>query len=180
MSPRRSSFPADAAHGARSRWPWILAAGPAFVVVASLATAWIAVTRGDSVVADDYYKLGLTINRRLAGIASRVEDPSGTLTVDRNGAIRLHLDAPSIAPARVTLSLGHPGERERTQRLALARAGDREWTGLLQQAGPGRRIVTIESDVWRLPITVIDRLPATIRVGAATAAAASHGEAAKR
>jgi len=134
------------------------------------------VTRGDSLVADDYYKLGLTINRRLAGVGSHVEDPSGTLTVDRDGAIRLYLDAASFAPARVTLSLGRPGEREGTRRLALTRAGDREWTGLLQEAGPGRHIVTIQSDVWLLPITIIDRLPATIRVGAVSAAAASRSE----
>lgn len=180
MSPPPSSFPADASHASRSRWPWLLAAGPAVVVVASLATAWIAFTRGDSVVAADYYKLGLTINRRLAASPARVDDPSGTLTVDRDGAVRLRLDAPSAAPARVTISLRHPGQREGTGPLSLARAGDREWTGSLQESDAGRRIVAIESDVWRLPITVIDRLPATIRVGAVTTAIASPRETAQR
>jgi len=40
-------------------------AGPAIVVVASLFTAWLAWSTDDGVVADDYYKRGLVINREL-------------------------------------------------------------------------------------------------------------------
>ncbi|MCC7269385.1 MAG: FixH family protein, partial [Rhodocyclaceae bacterium] len=48
------------------RWPWLLMAGPAVVVVAGIVTAWIAATTSDGLVADDYYKQGLAINQRLA------------------------------------------------------------------------------------------------------------------
>jgi hypothetical protein len=50
----------------REPWPWILMSGPAVVVVAGVATAWIAFATADSLVAEDYYKRGLTINDRLA------------------------------------------------------------------------------------------------------------------
>jgi len=50
----------------RNRWPWLLMAGPAIVVVAALATAWLAWSTDDGVVADDYYKRGLVINKQLA------------------------------------------------------------------------------------------------------------------
>ena len=48
------------------RWPWILMAGPAVVVVAGIVTAWIAMTTSDGLVADDYYKQGLAVNQMLA------------------------------------------------------------------------------------------------------------------
>lgn len=50
----------------REPWPWILMAGPAIVVVAGIATAVIAVATNDGLVADDYYKQGLAIDRVLA------------------------------------------------------------------------------------------------------------------
>jgi hypothetical protein len=47
----------------REPWPWILMAGPAIAVVAGLATMYIAFTHADPLVADQYYKEGLAINR---------------------------------------------------------------------------------------------------------------------
>jgi hypothetical protein len=44
---------------------WLLIAGPALVVVASLVTAWIAVTHPDPVLSEDYYRQGLEINKTL-------------------------------------------------------------------------------------------------------------------
>jgi len=40
--------------------------GSAIVVVAGVVTAWLAVVHEDALVADDYYKQGLAINRTLA------------------------------------------------------------------------------------------------------------------
>ena len=50
----------------REPWPWIIMAGPAVVVVAGVVTAWIAFSGADGLVADDYYKQGLAINKVLA------------------------------------------------------------------------------------------------------------------
>ena len=47
----------------REPWPWILMAGPFAVIVAGLFTAWMAVTRADPLVVDNYYKEGLAINQ---------------------------------------------------------------------------------------------------------------------
>src|SRR2546429_2682579 len=60
MRNRASSFPVDAVAPPwyRQRWPWLLVAGPSLVVVASLASAWIAVKSDDGVVAEDYYRQG--------------------------------------------------------------------------------------------------------------------------
>ena len=49
----------------KERWPWILMAGPALVIVAGIITVWLAVISNDGLVSDDYYKQGLAVNQRL-------------------------------------------------------------------------------------------------------------------
>ena len=45
---------------------WLVIAGPAVVVAASIATAVIAVRGADPVVESDYYRRGMEINKALA------------------------------------------------------------------------------------------------------------------
>ena len=45
---------------------WLVIAGPAAVVVASMVTAWLAANGQDPVVAEDYYRRGMEINKTLA------------------------------------------------------------------------------------------------------------------
>ena len=45
---------------------WLIISGPAAVLVAGLVTAWIAVAQPDPVVATDYYRRGVDINKTLA------------------------------------------------------------------------------------------------------------------
>lgn len=47
------------------RWPWLLMLGPFVVVVAGAFTMWLAVSRPDALVMDDYYKEGKAINQDL-------------------------------------------------------------------------------------------------------------------
>ncbi len=49
---------------------WLVISGPLIVVVAALVTAWIAVTKQDPVLAQDYYRQGLEINKTLAAQGS--------------------------------------------------------------------------------------------------------------
>jgi hypothetical protein len=44
---------------------WLILTGPAVVVVASFVTLYLAVTRPDPVIADDYYRQGIDINKTL-------------------------------------------------------------------------------------------------------------------
>ena len=62
----------DDATNAQAAWwrhghVWLLIAGPAAVVVASLFTAWLAAHGQDPVVAQDYYRQGVEMNKTLAG-----------------------------------------------------------------------------------------------------------------
>lgn len=45
---------------------WLLISGPAVVVVAALVTGYIAMSGADSLVAEDYYRRGIEINKTLA------------------------------------------------------------------------------------------------------------------
>ena len=69
--------------------PWLLlvAGGPAFVVVASIITGYIAIKGSDKVVADDYYKQGLMINKDIQRDAKAKELAlSAGLSIDLKAA----------------------------------------------------------------------------------------------
>lgn len=55
----------DAAPWYRHGWTWGLMAGPAIVLVAGAITTAIAIVSDDGLVARDYYKRGLMINKVL-------------------------------------------------------------------------------------------------------------------
>lgn len=49
---------------------WMVFGGPAVVVVASFATLYLAITRPDPVMDENYYQKGLEINKTLGGTPS--------------------------------------------------------------------------------------------------------------
>ena len=173
MKNQVSSFPAEARPPSwyRQRWPWLLIAGPFLVVVASLASAWIAVRSDDGVVAEDYYKQGLLINQKLAHVARVTERaPDATISVEADGVVRVRLLSPSAAPAHLRLTLVRPGERDhRAHVVQLARIDGGDWTGAMPSLAPGRWLVTLESEAWRLPVTTVIGPFDAITLGAATA-----------
>lgn len=44
---------------------WLVVAGPALVVVASFITLYLAISRPEQLVSEDYYQKGIEINRTL-------------------------------------------------------------------------------------------------------------------
>ena len=142
-------------------------AGPFFVIVASLASAWMAVRSDDGVVADDYYKQGLSINRRL----QRADvDPGrqlgATITVTTLGEVRVLMEGLVDAPKELRLKLKRPAAT-RDEIVILRPGPDGEYVGMLSEQTPGRWIVTLESSTWRLPTTTITGRLSRIRLGTA-------------
>jgi hypothetical protein len=156
MRHRRSSSRTD-------RFPWLLAAGPAIVVVASLVTFAIAATHDDAVVARNYYKLGLTINRTLAAAPARAAHGEATVTIAADGHVHVHLEG--MAPASLAIAVHAPSQHGAVP-VALQPAGAGEWTAGLRRVIPGRNIVTLVAEGWQLPVTLVERLPATVRLRA--------------
>ncbi len=93
-----------------NRWPWFLMLGPFLVVVAGVFTAWLAVSRPDALVVDDYYKQGKAINQDLRrdraaagmGLAMKASyDPAA-------GKLTGHIDSPKRPVAgKITIRLVH-------------------------------------------------------------------------
>jgi hypothetical protein len=61
-------------NGAQPWWKfghvWMLVAGPAIVVVASMITLYLAISRPDPVMDENYYQKGIELNKTLGGNAS--------------------------------------------------------------------------------------------------------------
>jgi uncharacterized protein len=55
---------------------WMVIAGPALVVLAGIATVWLAARTPDPVVAEDYYRRGVEINKTLAAQGSKALLPA--------------------------------------------------------------------------------------------------------
>jgi hypothetical protein len=151
-------FPADAISPAwyRHRWPWLLMAGPFLVVMASLASAWVAVRSDDGLVAEDYYRQGLLINQKLARMAPGAQQtPGAAISVGADRGIRMHLYGVAQAPSHLQLTLARPGEHRDDLHVSLATVDGGEWVGTMPKLASGRWIVTLESETWRLPVTTV-------------------------
>jgi hypothetical protein len=133
----------------RHAWPWLLMAGPAAVLLAGAATTWIAFASADGLVAEDYYKQGLSINRRLAreeaarrhGISARLE-LSTSISVTLEGA----------APEALFVHLAHATRAGHDVRLRLARSDSGVYQAPLPALPAGRWQIVIEDPRgnWRI------------------------------
>jgi hypothetical protein len=129
-------------------------AGPAVVVAAGVATAVIAIRSNDGVVADDYYRQGLAINRALER-ERRAKDlaVAATLQVNEDAKrARVVLAAHARAPAMLRLWLIHPTRAGEDQLVALSPVGPGIFEGPIGPVRAGRWGVRLEDDAgtWRL------------------------------
>lgn len=136
----------------RHRWPWILMSGPAAVVVASAFTAVLAVRSADGLVAEDYYKRGLAINKTLARAerGRRLGMHASALIAD--GRVRVALSGPERGPA-LRLTLVHPVTASRDVRVELrpsAEAGIYEGALPAAVGAPRKLVLEDPAGVWRL------------------------------
>jgi hypothetical protein len=171
MAPPPTSARAPSRPWYRDRWPWLLMAGPGIVVVAGLVTAWLAWSTDDGVVADDYYRRGLVINKELArsdlGEALKL---GAVLEAAPGGALRVELsgfaDAAS-APPEVRVRLTNATRAGLDRAATLARGADGAYTGRIEPPPAGRWLVIVETDAWRLPTAEVGGTVGEVRLGAA-------------
>lgn len=138
-------------------WPWFLIALPSAVVVASIITIIIAITHGDNLVRDDYYKDGLAINRYLKQdeTARQMQlSAAGKLSQDY---IEITLRGVSLPPyPHLVLHWQHPTNETLDIKSVLLRDGDNHYRGQLSHNPEGRWYITLtpfdtSDDInWRL------------------------------
>jgi hypothetical protein len=133
----------------REPWPWQLMAGPAIVVVAGLFTAWLAVVHEDGLVAEDYYKQGLAINKVLERETEAAALQAHARLLFGQNRVRVFLRG--AAPNELKLQLVHPTRAglDRTARLSSAGAGWYE--GVIDTRGARWHVVLEDvAGNWRL------------------------------
>lgn len=156
----------------REPWPWLLMSGPAIVVVAGVITTVIAFRTADGLVADDYYKQGLTINQTLKREqrAAALGVRAGLLYLPEQARVQVMLEG--VAPQALTLRLAHPTRAGRDQVVALQllRPGLYEGAlppGLMGQRDAGRWLTALETPDWRVAGVWLDPASAPLRLEAA-------------
>ena len=145
----------------KDRWPWILMAGPAIVVVAGFITLWLAIKSDDGLVTDDYYKQGLAVNQvTFRDRQAAALEVSGELSIDpARQLVRVAWRSGKLAspPAVLVLNLSHPTRSGLDQSLRLQRdtsnvAGLAGYSAGLAGELAGRWLVELEDEAreWRL------------------------------
>ena len=134
----------------REPWPWLLMAGPAAVLVAGAATTWIAFASADGLVAEDYYRQGLGINKRLAreeaaqrlGISAAIRVEPTLIRVELQGA----------APEVLFVHLAHATRAGHDVRLRLVPSPEGGYAAELPPLPAGRWRAVLEDPrgAWRI------------------------------
>ena len=128
-------------------------AGPALVIVAGIATAIIAFSGADGLVADDYYKRGLGINRELKRSATAASlGLSAQLSYETaTGRLRVVLHGgPGAAGEEPVLHLAHPTRAREDRRVPLELGANGVYIASIGLPSSARWRVVIETAQWRL------------------------------
>lgn len=138
----------------RHRWPWLLISGPLIVVIAGFVTLVLAIRSNDGLVADDYYKQGLTINQTTArdqaatrsGLQAQVMQGGQTLRV------MLKANPEVVLPETLVLRVMHPTRSGEDQVLKLQRQAPGLYSAQSGRVLVGRWQVSVEDEErqWRL------------------------------
>lgn len=131
----------------REPWPWLLMAGPFIVIVAGIYTTVLAVSSSDGLVADDYYKEGLAINRSLERDArAQASGIAATAHFGEGGRVRIALATDMGAGLRtLRLHLLHPTRAGMDQEVVLRPLAPGLWEGSLGAMPPGNWQLQLDS-----------------------------------
>jgi uncharacterized protein len=150
----------------RQPWPWILMAGPAFVVVAGSVMAWIAFSGQDGLVVDDYYRQGLAINQVLARDARAAQlGLSGDVQLSGN-SIEVRISSAAPLPKQVRLALVHPTMSGMDQVVFAPEISPGRYAAPLKALLPSHWRILAEGGDWRLVTEIDTRKERSARFGA--------------
>jgi hypothetical protein len=139
----------------RHRWPWLIMMGPFLVVIAASYTGWIAFTRQDAMVVDDYYKQGNAINqdlRRDAAATNLGLSLNARYDVANGKVTGKLLSFSQPIAGKIKILLAHATQPEKDIQLQAQLDPQGGFEAALPALDMGRWAVTVESEKrdWRL------------------------------
>jgi uncharacterized protein len=143
----------------REPWPWIIMTGPFIVIVAGVATAWLAIKSNDGLVTEDYYKKGLAINQTVEQSASAESlGLSAAIKVDSDRInIKMAARDPSFkSPPAINVTVLHPTRAGLDQSRTMALI-EGSYSAAFQLPSAGHWLVVVSDDAkaWRLMGNVV-------------------------
>ena len=137
----------------REPWPWLLMAGPAAVLVAGGFTMWIAFSTSDGLVAQDYYKQGMAVNKVLAKEQNAARLGLSAVVGLAGDRHRIVVTLAGAEPREIGIRFVHATRSGHDLALRLARVGPGRYEAAVPaDLPPGRWNVNIEAPggEWRL------------------------------
>lgn len=136
----------------REPWPWVLIALPLSAVIAGIATLVIAIKNQDGLVAEDYYKQGLAINRVLERESRAAALGLSAQAMISDNSIRIGLAGRADLPETVVVRFIHPTRAGEDRSIVLGTIANGWYEGVMADMAPGRWRVQMEDDqgMWRL------------------------------
>lgn len=141
------------------RYPmvWMMMAIPFSAIVMGVILLWLAITTDDGLVADDYYKQGMTINLNLhRDIQAQEKGVSAALEMNRSeGLIRINLALNKGElenyPDTLQLKLQYATKDDNDVQLLLNHGQDNRYIGLIKQPLiQGKWYLELSAGEWRL------------------------------
>ena len=144
---------------------WMVLAIPATAVLGGVVMLVLANATWDGLVADDYYRQGMQINRSLARDAEAARLGLGaTVTFPGTGAVEVRLTSTSTSTStgasagtdgdRPTLRFAHATRTNADVQVRLTRSAGGVWRGTLPPLPSGKWYAELGNERWRLAAPV--------------------------
>jgi len=135
-------------------WPWLLIMLPTIAVVAGFITLALAIRSADGLVANEYYKEGMAINRELAREqqAAKLHIQAKAIVPIESGIVQVQITSLDAMPAALSLHLAHP-TRDGLDKTILLKAMPGGWyEGRIDPPSPARWQLILEdaAHTWRI------------------------------
>ena len=145
-------------HSGSSRWHreplvWMVLAIPAAAVVAGAVMLVLANATWDGLVADDWYKRGMQINRSLARDEEAARLGLGaTVAFPAPGVVEVRISGAPAAPEddRLNLGFSRAGRAGGDVRVRMNPVAEGVWRGALPGLPPGKWYLELGNERWRL------------------------------
>lgn len=138
----------------RQFWPWFLISLPATAVIACIITIVIAVQNKPSIVTENYYLEGMSINERIKQDqrATDLSMQANLLFSEATGKVNVYLSGDGQASDILILAISAPGNEQLDRTYTLKAINSNLFISALPELPAGRFYISLEPEhrEWRL------------------------------